>query len=113
MSQKAPKGNLDLLVLAVLSDGPKHGYAVIEVLKERSNDVFDLPEGTVYPALHRLEDGGYLSSEWSEINGRRRRTYHLTEDGQAELEDELRAWEEFTEAVTNVVKRRAEWPATS
>lgn len=113
MSRQALKGNLDLLVLAVLSDGPKHGYAVIEALRQRSNDVFDLPEGTVYPALHRLEENGFLTSEWSVIKGRRRRTYQLTDDGQAALGDELEAWEEFTDAVANVVKRRAGWPATS
>jgi PadR family transcriptional regulator PadR len=113
MSRQVLKGNLDLLVLAVLSDGPKHGYAVIEALRTRSKDVFDLPEGTVYPALHRLEKGGLLSSEWSEINGRRRRTYQLTEEGHGALGDELQAWDEFTDAVANIVRRRAGWPATS
>jgi DNA-binding PadR family transcriptional regulator len=113
MIRDALKGNLDLLVLAVLSDGPKHGYAVIEALRTRSRDVFDLPEGTVYPALHRLEEGGLLSSEWSEINGRRRRTYQLTEAGHGAHEDELEAWDEFTDAVANVVRRRVGWPATS
>lgn len=113
MSRQALKGNLDLLVLAVLSDGPKHGYAVIEALRARSNDVFDLPEGTVYPALHRLEESGLLSSEWSATSGRRRRTYHLTDHGYRALGDELRAWDEFTDAVANVVSRRMGWAATS
>lgn len=113
MSRQALKGNLDLLVLAVLSDGPKHGYAVIEALRERSNDVFDLPEGTVYPALHRLEESGFLSSEWSKIKGRRRRTYQLTKEGHGALGDELQAWGEFTDAVASVLKRRAGWPAIS
>jgi PadR family transcriptional regulator PadR len=113
MSRQVLKGNLDLLVLGVLSDGPKHGYAVIEALRARSNDVFDLPEGTVYPALHRLEESGLLSSEWSVINGRRRRTYQLTKDGEGALGDELRAWDEFTYAVANVVRRKTAWSATS
>ena len=59
MRGQALKGHLDLLRLAVLSDGAMHGYAVIDHLREKSDDTFDLPEGTVYPALHRLETGGY------------------------------------------------------
>ena len=81
MRGQALKGHLDLLLLAVLSDGAMHGYAVIDHLREKSDDTFDLPEGTVYPALHRLESGGYLSSEWSVVQGRRRRTYRLTDRG--------------------------------
>ncbi len=106
------KGHLDLLLLAVLSDGAKHGYAVIEDLRERSRDALDLPEGTVYPALHRLEKAGFLSSEWSEVRGRRRRTYRLTEQGRGALGEQSRAWSEFSDAVTSVMKGVA-WPATS
>ena len=68
------KGHLDLLLLAILEEGPSHGYAVIDKLRQRSDDAFDLPEGTVYPALHRLHEAGYLCSTWVDATGRRRRS---------------------------------------
>lgn len=111
MRGQALKGHLDLLLLAVLSNGAKHGYAVIEELKERSDDAFDLPEGTVYPALHRLEKSGYLDSEWSVVQGRRRRTYRLTEKGRGALGEQRHAWDEFSDAVARVLKG-APWPTT-
>ena len=111
MKGQALKGHLDLLLLAVLSDGAKHGYAVIEDLKERSGDAFDLPEGTVYPALHRLEKSGYLASEWSVVQGRRRRTYRLTDRGRGALGEQRRAWDKFSGAVGRVL-RGAPWPST-
>ncbi len=112
MRGQALKGHLDLLLLAVLSDGAMHGYAVIDDLRERSDDTFDLPEGTVYPALHRLESGGYLSSEWSVVQGRRRRTYRLTDGGRGALGEQRRAWGEFSDAVASVL-RGSPWPSTS
>lgn len=98
------KGHLDLLVLAVLAGGPLHGYAVIEALRERSDDAFDLPEGTIYPALHRLERAGLLVSEWDSSTGRRRRTYRLTSEGRGQLGTERAAWNEFSAAVARVVR---------
>lgn len=106
------KGHLDLLLLATLSDGPKHGYAVIDRLRERSEDAFDLPEGTVYPALHRLEKNGLLSSEWSAVQGRDRRTYRLTDQGKGALGEQRRAWDAFSNAVATVLAG-SEWPAIS
>jgi len=67
------RGNLELLLLSVLEHEPLHGYGVLQRLRERSGGVFDLPEGTVYPSLHRLERDGLLRSEWREVDGRRRR----------------------------------------
>ena len=111
MKGQAWKGHLDLLVLAVLADGPMHGYAVIEKLRERSSDAFDLPEGTVYPVLHRLADSGSLSSEWIEVAGRRRRIYRLTGAGQAALREERSSWQSFSTAVTQVIQGvRQPWP---
>ena len=73
------KGHLDLIVLAALSAGPAHGYAVIEEIRRKSGHAFDLPEGTIYPALHRLEQAGLLVSRWvTAESGRRRRVYALT-----------------------------------
>lgn len=111
MRGQALKGHLDLLLLAVLSDGAKHGYVIIDELKARSDEQFDLPEGTVYPALHRLEKSGLLTSEWTEVNGRRRRTYRLTKRGRGALGEQRRVWEEFSDAITSVLKE-ATW-ATS
>jgi PadR family transcriptional regulator PadR len=112
MRGQALKGHLDLLLLATLADGAKHGYAVIERLRERSEDAFDLPEGTVYPALHRLEKGGLLSSEWSVVQGRTRRTYRLTDKGKGAFGEQRRAWDEFSNAVASVLAG-SECPATA
>lgn len=111
MKGQALKGHLDLLLLAVVADGPRHGYAVIEELRLRSEDAFDLPEGTVYPALHRLEKAGYLSSSWSEVQGRRRRTYTLTKRGSSALGEQRQSWNEFSQAVVRVLKE-VPWPST-
>jgi PadR family transcriptional regulator PadR len=103
MTGQALKGHLDLLVLSVLTDRPLHGYAVIEALRDCSGEAFDLPEGTVYPALHRLERAGLLTSEWCVVGGRRRRTYRITESGATSLADMRSAWLEFSTAVTRVL----------
>ena len=96
-------GHLDLLALAVLADGPAHGYAVIEELRRRSAGTFDLPEGTVYPALHRLEAAGFLTSRWEAGRGRRRRVYRLTRRGRSRLERGRSDWSAFAGAVAAVV----------
>ena len=96
------KGHLDGLILAVLSHEQLHGYAVIEALKDRSGGRLALPEGTVYPALHRLERSGLLSSEWAN-NGRRRRVYRLTSRGQRELGVSRARWREFTSTIDAVL----------
>ena len=95
MNKERLKGNLDLLLLSVLSAGPAHGYAIISALRDRSMGLFDLPEGTVYPALHRLEDVGLLLSTWAETDGRRRRVYALTDQGAAALAAEQTEWRAF------------------
>ena len=74
-------GQLDPLILATVADEPAHGYAVLQRLKERSRGAFDLAEGTIYPALHRLERDGLLQSSWSNESGRRRRVYSVTRAG--------------------------------
>ena len=102
MRAETLKGHLDALILAVLRDGPAHGYAVIEELKRRSDGAFALAEGTVYPVLHRLEADGVLSSSWSTAAGRRRRVYRLTRRGRrlaGERRDEWRAFARAVEAV--------------
>jgi PadR family transcriptional regulator, regulatory protein PadR len=79
------RGNLDMLLLAIVDDGPAHGYAILEALRVRSDEAIDLPEGTVYPALHRLEKAGLLASSWDTSSGRRRRIYRVTKRGTAAL----------------------------
>lgn len=103
MLGEALKGHLDLLLLAVLSKGPAHGYAIIESLCARSEGVFDLPEGTIYPALHRLEDQGLLKSSWSEGSARRKRIYQLTPKGQQALTTRQSEWLKFSRAVNTTV----------
>lgn len=110
MKGQALKGHLDLLVLGVLADGPKHGYAVIDELRVRSGDAFDIPEGTLYPVLHRLERAGLLASEWVEVAGRRRRLYRLTNQGRAALVSEQAEWQKFASAVAAVLTGGAPWP---
>jgi PadR family transcriptional regulator, regulatory protein PadR len=95
------KGHLDLLLLSVLAAEPLHGYAVIEELRRRGG--FELPEGTVYPALHRLEAGGLVTSRWSRDSGRRRRVYSVTRTGRRELARRREEWRTFTGAVGAVV----------
>jgi PadR family transcriptional regulator PadR len=99
MSQDAVRGHLDGLVLAVLASGPAHGYGLIEVLRERSGGFFELPEGSVYPALHRLEQAGLVDSGWSEAGGRRRRVYELTAKGRRAMTERHREWRSFAAAI--------------
>jgi PadR family transcriptional regulator, regulatory protein PadR len=96
-------GHLDLLLLAVLEDAPAHGYRIIETLRERSGGTFDLPEGTVYPALHRLERAGLLASSWDDSAPRRRRVYAITPAGSRRLEGRRQEWDGFSQAVQAVI----------
>src|SRR5690349_2860541 len=108
---QALKGHLDALLLATLEDGPRHGYAVKEALRDGSGGRFDLPTGTIYPALHRLEGAGLITGIWSTVDGRRRRSYRLTAKGQRRLASERTNWREFATAVTTLLDRQP-WPAT-
>jgi PadR family transcriptional regulator PadR len=98
------RGHLDLLLLGTLRQiGPAHGYALISGLRERSQGVFDLPEGTIYPALHRLERDGLVISEWDDSAARRRRVYRLTPRGAAALAAKRREWRAFAHGVQTIV----------
>lgn len=103
MTAEQLKGHLDGLILAVLVGGPLHGYAVIEALKDKSDGVLELPEGTVYPALHRLERDGLLSSAWSAESGRRRRVYQLTHRGKRGLVERRSDWRAFSTTIDAVL----------
>jgi PadR family transcriptional regulator, regulatory protein PadR len=94
------KGHLDMIVLAALAGGPAHGYAVIQEIHRRSGGAFDLLEGTIYPALHRLEKNGLLSSSWTIADsGRKRRTYALTRRGRGALVHQRATWQRFSAAI--------------
>lgn len=112
MNRERLKGNLDLLLLSVLSSGPGHGYAIISALRKRSGGTFDLPEGTIYPALHRLEDSGLLISTWEQADGRRRRVYGLTDQGVAALAAQQTEWRSFAGGMHAVLgwAAQAVWP---
>jgi PadR family transcriptional regulator, regulatory protein PadR len=112
MEAEMLKGHLDAIVLAALEGGPAHGYAIIEAIKNRSDGTFDLPEGTIYPALHRLEQAGLLSSAWiTPPSGRRRRVYALTKSGVSRLADGRKAWSRFAKAVDSSIGGGRAWPA--
>jgi PadR family transcriptional regulator PadR len=102
MRSEGLKGHVDLLLLATLAEAPGHGYGVVDALRERSEGVFDLSEGTVYPALYRLERAGLVASEWSSEGSRRRRIYRLSDAGQDELEHKRAEWKVFSNAVMAV-----------
>ena len=104
MRAETLKGHLDGIMLAVLEPGPLHGYAVMEALRERSGGQVDLPTGTVYPALHRLERAGLVTASWSEGGGRRRRVYTLTPAGTRSLEAERGTWRDFAAVVTTLLR---------
>ncbi len=97
------KGHLDALVLAALEAEPAHGYAIIKRLRRRSDDVFVLPEGTIYPALHRLERDGLVKSRWTDASGRRRRVYRITRSGREALAVRRLEWKTFARAVEAVL----------
>ena len=104
------RGRLDGLILAVLEEEPRHGYAVIDALQQQSGGALDLPTGTVYPALRRLESAGWVSGSESTVAGRRRRTYRLTRAGRAALAAQRSEWAEFSTVVSRFLGGTP-WPA--
>jgi PadR family transcriptional regulator, regulatory protein PadR len=103
MKAEKLKGHLDLLLLSVLARGPGHGYEVITRLREHSDGAFELPEGTVYPALHRLEQAGLLTSSWEVVAGRRRRIYRVTAAGQEARAEQAEQWRSFSGSIARVI----------
>ncbi|MBB4788362.1 PadR family transcriptional regulator [Streptomyces rapamycinicus] len=102
------RGHLDGLLMAVLEQGPLHGYAIITAVQRRSGGVLDLRTGTIYPALNKLERLGLLTSSWESVGERRRRSYQLTDAGRRSLAEERTAWREFTMAIGSVLNPGAE-----
>ena len=97
------KGQLELVVLASLSRGPLHGYAIIKGVRERTDGELELLEGTLYPALHRLERASLVKSSWSTEGGRRRRVYELTAKGRGALAEQDADWRRFVRTLDAVL----------
>jgi len=99
-----PQGTLDLLILRTLALGPQHGWAVSERVQQMSSDVLQIQQGSLYPALHRLERRGWIKARWGTSENRRRAKYYeLTKSGHRHLEAEKVAWEKLTAAVAQVL----------
>ena len=100
-----PQGTLDLLILKIVALGPVHGYAIAQRLLQVSRDVVQVPQGSLYPALHRLETRGVLASEWNETEtGREAKFYRLTRKGRAQLGAETASWQRLSEAVGLILR---------
>ena len=100
------KNHVELLVLTALHAGPGHGYAIIREIRDRSDGEFELLEGSIYPALHRLERAGFVTSSWSEVAGRKRRVYTLSRKGKAALMAQEQDWRRFERAMNLVLSSR-------
>jgi transcriptional regulator len=99
------KGTLDMLILKVVAIGPLHGYAISQRLQQMSRDFFQVPEGSLYPALHRLEDRGWLQAKWQESEtGREAKFYSLTRAGRKQLSIEMQNWQRLSEAVALILE---------
>jgi PadR family transcriptional regulator PadR len=99
------KGTLDMLILKVVGLGPIHGYAISQRIQQISKDCFQVQQGSLYPALHRLEDRGWLRGEWKPTEtGREAKFYTLTRKGRKQLEAEVRNWEQVAQAVTLILR---------
>ncbi len=98
------RGTLDVLILKSLVWGPLHGYAITSLLRRQTDDVFLVEEGTLYPALWRLENKGWLDAEWGlSENNRKAKFYRLTAEGRRQLRHEVRTWEAYATAVAKVL----------
>jgi len=100
-----PQGTLDLLILKVVALGPVHGYSVAQRLQQVSRDVVQVPQGSLYPALHRLENRGLLAAEWKQTDsGRGAKFYRLTRKGKTQLETQTASWRRLSEAVALILR---------
>ena len=104
-----PQGTLDLLVLQVAAAGPIHGYGIAQRIKQISRDVLQVPQGSLYPALHRLENRKLLAAEWRPSDtGRDARFYRLTPKGRAQLQEQTESWARLAEAVGLILRTAGE-----
>jgi PadR family transcriptional regulator PadR len=99
------KGTLDMLILKVVAAGPIHGYAISQRIQQISKDFFQVPQGSLYPALHRLEEQDWLEAQWKDTStGREAKFYALTRKGRKQLETEVSNWERLSDAVALILR---------
>jgi PadR family transcriptional regulator PadR len=99
------KGTLDMLILKVVAAGPIHGYAISQRIQQISKDFFQVPQGSLYPALHRLEERGWVDAEWKDTaTGREAKFYKLTRVGRKQLDNEMLNWERLSDAVALILR---------
>jgi PadR family transcriptional regulator PadR len=99
------KGSIDILLLSELNRCDSYGYEIVKNLKQRSNNFYDMSEGTLYPALRRLENKGFVESYWGESNdGGRRKYYHINESGKTEFTRKISQWKELNIMIFNVTE---------
>lgn len=104
-----PQGTLDLLILKVVTMGPIHGYAIAQRIQQISREALQVQQGSLYPALHRLENKGFLAAEWKESEtGREAKFYRLTTKGRSQLKTETASWARLTEAVGLILQAEGE-----
>ena len=108
MKRSSPEllqGTLDMLILQALTTGPMHGYAIVRKIQEVSEEVLRVEEGSLYPALHRMERRRWISSEWgTSDNNRQARFYKLTRSGRKQLEAQATNWERLSKAISQVMR---------
>jgi PadR family transcriptional regulator, regulatory protein PadR len=111
MTAEMLKGHLDAIILSAVEAGDAHGYAIIDAIKRQSGGTFDLTEGTIYPALHRLEQAGLLESRWIvPDSGRKRRVYSLTPSGRRSLDSRRASWNDFATAIDRFLRPASPCP---
>ncbi|NLG70726.1 MAG: PadR family transcriptional regulator [Chloroflexi bacterium] len=98
------KGSTEILILSLLLERPMYGYEISQQLQQRSGGYFDMKEGLLYPALHRMQQNGWLTSEWRSVDGRRRKYYSLTEAGRQVLGEQTAEWKSFFRAMNALLK---------
>jgi PadR family transcriptional regulator PadR len=99
------RGTLDMLILKIVAAGPLHGYAIAQRLQQISKDYFQVPQGSLYPALHRLEEREWVEAEWKDTStGREAKFYTLTKKGRKQLEVEVLGWEKLADAVSLILR---------
>jgi len=103
VSKELLKGNTNMMVLSILEKENMYGYQMIKELREKSKNIFEFQEGTLYPILHGLEERGYIISYWEEINGKKRKYYSITEKGKKYLEEKKEEWKIFSNGIHQVI----------
>lgn len=101
------KGTVSIMVLKLLYENDRYGYEILRELEQRSENTFSLNEGALYPVLHKLENEGNILSYWEEINGRKRKYYHLTPDGAKLFDVKFDEWRSFIKAVNSILERKS------